>query len=163
MNVWDDLSNLVKTSAPILGSAIASANPLAGIGISLISQVFGANKSDAKDIFDKIQSDSESVIKLRKIEYDHQEELQKIASTVIQTDADDRKDARNMSVQLHSYVPTVIAIGYCLTYLIIQFYCILHPQTNTDVISARLHDGLMMILAYFFGRNHDNMFNNKNN
>lgn len=163
MSAWDDIANRVSKSAPLLGSVISSINPLAGIGISLISQVFGASKINPHDILNKIQLDPEAELKLKKIEYDHQEALQKIASNVIETDAGDRKDARNMNIQLHNYVPTIIAVGYCLTYVIIQFYCIIHPQTANDVISARLHDGLMMILAYFFGRNHDNMFNNKDN
>lgn len=154
MRTWDELCNLVKTVAPVLGSAISSTNPLAGIGISLISHAFDANESDSNDIFNKIQYDPDATIKLKKIEYDHQEVLLKISSENFKTEVDDRKNARDMSVKLHNYVPTIIAIGYCLTYLVIQFYCIIHPQTNTDVISARLHDGLMMILAYFFGASH---------
>lgn len=49
------------------------------------------------------------------------------------------------------YVPTILAIGFFFNYGIVQFWCLVHPNLQTDIISARYQDALLMILSYFYG------------
>lgn len=154
MFAWSGLINKVRDVTPVLGSIIAKSNPLADVAINMISQAFGANSKDPQDILDKINADPEYQLKLKKIEYDHQDVLVKANTDDYKTEVDDRKSARQMNEETHSFIPTFLAIGYFLTYSIIQAYCLMYPAETNDIISARLHDGFMFVLAYFFGSSH---------
>lgn len=158
---WNEITKVVEDAAPVLGAAISASNPVAGMAISLISQVFGANKNDTDDIFNKIHADPEYKLKLKKIEYDHQDALQTAANENYKIEVDDRKNARDLQIEAHSFIPTFLAIGFFITYAVIQAYCLTHLSQNTDIISARINDGLMLILSYYFGSNHKNSFNPK--
>ncbi len=152
MSLLDELGNIVSKSAPLLGTILGS--PLAGAAISLVSSTFGANPKDTQDILDKIRSDPEATLKLKTLEYNHFEEIQRIASVNYQTEVDDRKNAREREKTLHDYVPTILAVGFLVNYALIQFYCVTHPLTTNDIISARFQDVLIMIISYYFGSSH---------
>lgn len=151
---WNDVFSVVKKSAPILGDAIASSSPIAGVALTLISKAFGANKNDPEDLLNKINADPEYQLKLTKIEYDHEESLLNIQESDYKTEVDDRKDARQRQVDLHDWVPTILAIGFLINYAAIQFYCVMYTNDSTDIISARFQDVLIMIMSYYFGSMH---------
>lgn len=148
------LNELVSQSAPLLGSMLGS--PIAGIGISWIASLFGADPKNTQDIIDKISNDPEASLKLKSLEYQHEEELKKIASVDYQTEVDDRKSARQREINLQDYVPTFLAIGFLINYAAMQFYCVSHPTAANDLISARFQDVLIMIISYYFGSSHKN-------
>lgn len=147
-----NLSDLVSKSAPLLGSMLGS--PLAGIGVSWIAKLFGANKENAQDIIDKILLDPDANIKLKTLELQHKEVLENIAAKNYETEVADRKSAREREIALHDYVPTILAVGFLIIYAAIQFYCVTHPASALDIISARLQDVLIMIVSYYFGSSH---------
>lgn len=146
------LSDIVSKSAPLLGSMLGS--PLAGIGVSWIASLFDADPANLQQIMDKISTDPEANLKLKTLEYAHIDELQKIAVTNYQTEVDDRKSARERQISLHDYVPTILAVGFLINYALVQFYCVTHPGTANDTISARFQDVLIMIISYYFGSSH---------
>lgn len=147
-----NLNDIVSKSAPLLGSMLGS--PLAGVGIGWIANLFGADPKNTQDIIEKITSDPEANIKLKTLEYQHQEELQKIAVSSYQVEVDDRKSARQREISLHDYVPTILAVGFLVNYALIQGYCVTHPGSSNDIISARFQDVLIMIISYYFGSSH---------
>jgi len=147
-----NLNDIVSKSAPLLGSMLGS--PLAGIGVSWLANLFGADPKNTQDIIDKITADPEAILKLKTLEYQHKEELEKIAVSAYQVEVDDRKSARDREVSLHDYVPTILAVGFLCNYAIIQLYCVTHPGNANDIISARLQDVLIMIISYYFGSSH---------
>lgn len=147
-----NLNDIVSKSAPLLGSLLGS--PLAGIGIGWLSNLFGADPNDVTDLVNKIKNDPEAELKLRGLQFQHEQELLKIAATNYQTEVDDRKNAREREVSLHDYVPTILAIGFLLNYAAIQFYCVTHQTPGNDIISARFQDVLIMIISYYFGSSH---------
>jgi hypothetical protein len=151
---WDNVISTVKSVSPLLASAISSKNPVGGIALNLISQAFGANKNDPEDIINKINADPEYQLKLRKIEFEHEEALSKSELQIYKTETDDRKNARDRETTLHDWVPTFLAIGFLLNYAAIQFYCVMHGNTENDIISARFQDVLIMIMSYYFGSIH---------
>lgn len=147
-----NLSDLVSKSAPLLGSLLGS--PLAGLGVGWVAKLFNADPADTNDIVRKILNDPEAALKLKGLEYQHQEELERIAATNYQTEVDDRKSAREREISLHDYVPTILAVGFLINYALIQFYCVTHPTSANDIISARFQDVLIMIISYYFGSSH---------
>jgi hypothetical protein len=144
-----NLNDIISKSAPLLGTLLGS--PLAGIGISWIASLFGADPNNTQDIIDKITKDPESAIKLKALENQHEEELRKISVSNYQVEVDDRKNAREREIALHDNVPTVLAIGFLVCYAAIQFYCVIHTNSENDIISARFQDVLIMIISYYFG------------
>lgn len=150
---WDDVFTTIKHVTPILGNAIASTNPVAGMAINLIAQAFGANKDDPEDILNKINSDPEYQVKLKKIEFTHEDVLVNSDVSNYKTEVEDRKDARKRQIDFQDWVPTFLAIGFLINYAVVQFYCVMHPSVN-DIISARFQDVLIMIMSYYFGSMH---------
>lgn len=142
---WDDVFLLIKQVSPVLGNAIASKNPTGGMAINIISQTFGANKNDPEDILNKINADPEYHIKLKKIEFDHEEFLQN----------NNRTSSKRDGSTLFDWVPTFLAIGFLINYAAIQFYCVIHNGTETDIISARFQDVLIMIMSHYFWNTHN--------
>lgn len=152
MEILNDLATVVAKSAPLLGTVLGS--PLAGIGISLLSSIFGVSAKDTSGLLSAITTDPESAIKLKELELTHAETLAQIAAGVYQTEVDDRTNARAREIQLHDYVPTILAIGFLINYAAIQFYCVTHATSANDIISARFQDVLIMIMSYYFGSSH---------
>lgn len=154
MSSWNEVINFIKDVSPILSTAISSVNPAAGIFLSLISKEFGANKDDPDDVLNKIKCDPEYKIKLKKIEYEHEESLTNLNSQDYNTEVNDRESARDLQIKYHSFIPTFLAVGYFIFYAIVNLYCLIHPAQINDVICARLNDGFMLVLSYFFGSKH---------
>lgn len=148
----ENIRNVVSKSAPMLGTILGT--PLAGIGLSLLGNLFGVDSKDSEKLIRAIQDDPEYVLKLKTLELKHVEEFSRIAALNYQTEVDDRKSARLREVSLHDYVPTILAIGFLFNYAAIQFYCVMHPTSANDIISARLQDVLIMIVSYYFGSSH---------
>lgn len=148
----DSLRKLVTQSAPLLGSVLGS--PLAGVGISLLGNLFDADPKNIDEIMQKISQDPESLAKFKKLEYDHLEILLKLSNEAYKIQMDDRANARDREKSLRDHVPTVLAIGFLLNYAAIQFYCVTHPSSAIDIISARFQDVLIMIISYYFGSSH---------
>lgn len=149
-----DVVNKIKDITPSLAQAIASTNPISQVLYSAVTSIFGANKNDPTDLLAKINADPEAAIKLKKIEFDHQEEMAKINSETYKTEVEDRKNAREREINLHDWVPTILAIGFLINYAAIQFYCVTHQNQANDIISARFQDVLIMIISYYFGGIH---------
>lgn len=148
----DYLKKLVSEGAPILATVLGS--PLAGVGLSLLGNTFGADPKNVKDIVEKISNDPESLAKLKKLEYEHEENLGKIANDTYKIDIEDKANARARQIALKDHVPTFLALGFLINYAIMQFYCVTHPGTENDIISARFQDVLIMIISYYFGSSH---------
>ena len=140
---------IISKAAPILGSILLS--PMSGVALSFLANAFGVNSKDVKAITQAIENDPESDIKLRQIELQHTQTLAEIASQNYLAEVDDRKSARAREISIRDYVPTILAVGYLLNYAFIQFYCLAHPSSVVDVISARYQDVLIIIMGYYFG------------
>ncbi len=147
-----NLNDIVSKSAPLIGSLLGS--PLAGIGISWVANLFGADPMNTQDIIDKINADPEAALKLKTLEYQHQEMLENISASNYKTEVDDRKSAREREIALNDWVPTILAVGFLINYAIMQFYCVSHISAANDIISARFQDVLIMIVSYYFGSSH---------
>lgn len=145
-----DLVPIVSKIAPSLGGALAG--PAGGIIGSLIATAFGSN--NPQDLLEKINSDPEAALKLKSLEYQHEDALAKLQSINYQTEVDDRKSARVMQSTTRSYMPAIIATAFVCIYAFIQYFVISNPGQQDDVISARVQDILVMIVSFYFGSSH---------
>lgn len=147
-----DLKSIVSKVAPVLGTALGG--QAGGLVGALISSAFGGNKNP-DDLAQVIANDPEAAIKLKSIEYQHMQELERINALNYQTEVDDRKSARQMQVDSKSYMPAVLAISFVVIYACIQYFVISNPGGQDDVISARVQDILVMIISFYFGSSHN--------
>lgn len=52
-------------------------------------------------------------------------------------------------------VRAIISVGFLLAYIGLQSFIVMsHDYPHHDLVSARLQDALMLILAYWFGASH---------
>ncbi|MBX4189707.1 hypothetical protein KW791_00195 [Candidatus Parcubacteria bacterium] len=148
------LLKIVKTAAPLLGAVLGS--PAASLGINLLGNIFGTDSKDVSGILNAIQSDPEAILKIKTLESNHAIALAQVASKNYDIEASDRQSARNREISLQDHVPTILAVGFLVNYAIVQLYCVTHPSSEIDIISARFQDVLIMIMSYYFGSSYKN-------
>lgn len=165
---WSKVINLVKTSAPLLGTVIGGpagtvVGGLAGGAVSLIAQAFGIEETDNPDkIYEAIKADPEAAIKLREIELNNKVELQKLALQLDQAYLQDTQNARQRQVEVEKATGKKDINLYVLAWIvIIGFFaltCTLTfvelPDDSTGVVFllfGALVAGFTQVMNYFFG------------
>ena len=146
---FETLTNVVSKISLPFASLLSS--PFASFGIDLLAHAFGIDASKLDDLAKKISEDTQASIKINTLLLHHQTAIEKINAENYKTEVDDRKSAREREIALKDWVPTILAVGFLINYACIQFYCVSHPSSEVDVISARFQDVLIMIMSYFFG------------
>lgn len=150
-----NLSSAISKYAPLLGSVVSSMNPIAGMAVNLVAQAFGADPKNTDDIIAKISADPEAAIKLKQIEYQHEEILQK-TSTEDRINARDREEKVMQLTGRPDYVLDAIAflviIGYFSMCAVVAFT----KMDNTDhdilyMLIGQLTAGFIMVISFFFG------------
>jgi hypothetical protein len=136
------LSEIVSKYAPLLGSVIGG--PAGGAIGALVAAQFGADPKDADDLVKRIEGDPEAANKLMQMQMTYWIDLEKLAN-------DDRANARNREIQVRDKLPAILAIGSLIIYAVVQLYAMYHPGEQDDLISARVQDIMMLIVAYYFG------------
>jgi hypothetical protein len=155
LTALDTIKKMVTTVAPLLGNVLGS--PLSGLGVNLLSNIFHIDDNDHQKLLDAINNDPEAMLKIKTLEYHHEEMLKEIILNEYKTEVEDRISARNRQTSLQDYVPTILAVGFLINYALIQFYVITHNNSANDIISARFQDVLIMIISYYFGSSHKNV------
>lgn len=147
----NDVVRKVRTIAPSLAAAIAETNPISSILYTLITQIFGAKANDPNDLLTKINADPEAAIKLKKIEYDHQESLKSL-------DAQDRESARNREIEMTKLTGKPDIVAHCIAVLTVLGFFIMsglqifYPSFLQDKsnIQTALVTGFLLVLHYYF-------------
>lgn len=86
------LAKIVGVVAPGIASLLGT--PFAGIALSLLGSAFGGNGKDINSLQSVIAADPEAELKLKTLEYDHQEAISKLNSQDFQVAVGDKQDAR---------------------------------------------------------------------
>lgn len=136
------LSEIVSKYAPLLGSVIGG--PAGGAIGALVASQFGGDPKDADDLVRRIEGDPEAANKLMQMQLTYWTDLERLAN-------DDRASARNREIQVRDKLPAILAIGSLIIYAVVQLYAMYHPGEQDDLISARVQDIMMLIVAYYFG------------
>ena len=154
MNI-SSLTTLVTRYAPLLGSIIGSANPISGMVVNLIAELFGADPKNPEDMIAKISADPDAAMKLKQLEYQHQEALQK-------TETEDRISARQREENMvkitgkPDYALNMIAFVVIFGYFSMCGIVAFTKMDNTDhdilyMLIGQLTGGFVMVLSFFFG------------
>lgn len=152
----NEISAIVKTSAPLLASALGS--PVAGIALSLISSAFGLSQdASADEVFEKIKASPDSKLKLKQIEFDHYESLKKIESSDFQAVISDKKDAREKSLQYKAFI-MLLAFFVTVGFFSAIYLCLLAKVNLAEpekqillVFVGVLTSKWQTIIDFFFG------------
>jgi hypothetical protein len=157
----------IKKAAPWIGTAISlavpGAAPIVGIASKLLSTGLGkdvpANPDKIADAIGTAMADPAQLAVIKKIDDDFAAQMRQMGIQEI-TDlekvaASDRSDARAMQVATRSKVVPAIAIAFVVGFFLVTGLKLFHvitvsDQTVNDLITT-LRDGLMLILAYYFG------------
>lgn len=153
------LAETVSKFAPLLGSVIATSNPIAGIAIKLIANIFNAN-SNPDDIVAQISKDPDAAIKLKQLEYEHQDALLNKQITQQQISAEDTQDARKREEEIVKLtgkrdimldiLAILVVFGFFALCLVNYFVHITDDHIIVMLI-GQISSGFMLCLSYYFG------------
>lgn len=161
---WKDLAGVVGKAAPLLGTLIGG--PAGAAVGGLVASVLGSNATpDA--VSQALAINPDAAVKLAEIEARKSTELQtlliqseqnrlaaEIAST--QAEVDNTKSARDMQVQIRSYVPATLAVVITSGFFIILVGLMLGVLKIADSQALMLLLGCLTtawggVVNYYFG------------
>jgi len=156
--IFSDLIKLVTGYAPELGAALAG--PAGGLVGTLVASVFGGSKDNPEELIKRIQTDPEAPIKLKTLEYQHQEELAKLKLNDYQVEVNDRVDARKYGIEYKDFMRRmayIVTAGFFVALFVL--FC---PQVNlnTDekqmmsIVLGMLVGKWQTIIDFFYGSSH---------
>lgn len=145
---------IVSKVAPLLGSILGS--PLAGVAISLISQALGMASPSVNGIVETLTRDPEALAKLKQLEFNHAEVLEKIAQEFYATEVDDRKDARQYGVQYKDFMrhmAYLVTFGFlgALLLLFLPFPLDANEHDLILVLVGMLASKWQTVIDFFYG------------
>jgi hypothetical protein len=163
---WSKVASTIGSTAPLLAGLLGG--PV-GLGVttaaSLLSHVLGTS-NDPESIATALQ-DPSALDKVRQAESTNAVQLQQLAVTATQAQlahemelvriaAEDRKDARAMSIATRDWVPKALAIAVTLGFFGILVLMALHalPDPNRDLVNVvigSLGTAWISIIGYYFG------------
>lgn len=155
--VLAELEAIVSKSAPLLANALNPASPLSSVVLSLIAHAFGGSPTKPDEVLQRVQQDPEAQLKLRGLQYQHQEALSQLDLQKYQAEIGDRTNAREAcksNTGFLKYMPAILSIFFTGIYAYIQYMVIVQPGNVDDVISARVQDIIVMIVSFYFGSSH---------
>lgn len=129
-----DWKNIVKSIAPVLGTALGS--PMAGIAIKVLGDQFlGDPDADESDVAEYVMSaNPEKLLEMKRIDAQFKTDMEKLGVDVFSLEVADRSNAR----ENHKNSKTPAIILYILTILIalIVYGLMFHqiPEGNKNTI-----------------------------
>jgi len=165
---WTKVVDLVKTSAPILGTVIGgpaggAIGGLASGAISLVASAFGVEDVENPEvIYNAIKADPDAIVKLKQIELENKVELAKLALQSNQSYILDTQNARGREVELTKATGKKEINLYVLAWLVVSGFFLLTtalvfitlPKDSSGVVFmlfGGLVAGFTQVMNYFFG------------
>lgn len=150
---------LVSGAAPLLASVLGT--PLAGVGISLLSRYFSVDPKNIGELDAAIRSDPEASLKLKTLEYDNAEMLQKISSMDYATEVDDRKNARAYSLPYKAFISHmayIVTLGFfaALFLLFLPLNLSGDEKNLLSMLVGMLASKWQTIIDFFYGSSRHN-------
>lgn len=162
---FNDLSQYIAQSAPLLGSALAG--PAGATIGSLIASKFGASPADPHALHALMTADPQATLKLKELEYEHEIALQQL---VLQSEKDaeqilaqDRASARQREAEIgkaakenQDHTPAYLAYLLTCGLLSVLFWILAFPipDKNHEILYAViscLSTAWIGAMAYYHG------------
>jgi hypothetical protein len=148
------ISNAVIKFAPKISYLLSLNNPVSEIAVSLISQYFNLDSVEPDKILNKLTTDPDVELKLKQLENDHAELIDKLAVIKVTSALDNQNNARDREINKtkilnkRDWVIDTIAI-------VVVFVCIsviiLNYLLNKNLDDHLLDNAFIMVLSYYFG------------
>lgn len=158
MIAFTDIANFIKGSAPFLAKALSSLSPAAGIAFNILTSALGVG-SNPDEVMQYLKTNPDALVKIKQIELEHEENLQKIISYNYQIEVDDRKSARDKGKDatgkydwfIH-LISMLITIGF-FSCIITSFF-LKDNGTDTHVLNmmlGALGTTWTQMMSFYFG------------
>ncbi|MTI13377.1 hypothetical protein [Sansalvadorimonas verongulae] len=127
---WKDVKDLIGNAAPVVGAALGG--PAGATVGGMIANMFGTDATPSA-VAQAITADKTALVDIRKMEFEHKEQLEKLAFQTLEIELNDKANAR--ASHKDSRMPAVIV--WLMSLLVGGLtYALFHieiPDANKDV------------------------------
>lgn len=153
-----DWKGLVRTAAPILGTAISGGNPLAGMALKAVANaVVGRANATESEIEETLRnSDPSMLLKLKQADQDFDKHMATIGLDAKKLIMEDKDSARNREIKTKDTTPRNLL--YVLSVMVIGIICLIsfvdldQPKLNMLLpITGAIMTAWIGAVQYFVG------------
>ncbi|WP_354624855.1 3TM-type holin [Psychromonas sp. MME2] len=146
--MWDNIKNIIGSSAPLIGTLIGG--PAGAAVGGMVASALGCDNTP-EAIEQSLKSNPDALIILKKLELDNQIQLKNLAFKHAELESDERKHALQqqhvtMQAELAShdaYVrrwrPTfgyAMCLAWCLVFFGLTYAMVFHPEKAADLVNS---------------------------
>jgi hypothetical protein len=106
---WSDISQMVGKAAPLMGTILGG--PGGGAVGSMVASVLGV-ENDPKAVSEAIKNDPDAYVKIKKFEYDNEQQIREMVFKTLDAELKDKQNARDS--HKHNPMPMIICISLTL-------------------------------------------------
>jgi hypothetical protein len=148
-----DWKQLVKTVAPVLGTALGG--PMAGAATKFIADKFLGNpNASEQEIAAQLSTASpDQLLKLKELDNDFVLQMKQLDVDVYQIDADDRDSARKREMAIKDWTPAILAYALTVGFFAITWKLLSDGSVSESdqIILTTISNLFLIALTYYFG------------
>jgi membrane-bound ClpP family serine protease len=144
--------NWLSQIAPTIATALGG--PLGGIAYEAISKVMGISQDDAKKMLDDGKLTADQIASVQQAEIALKAKAQELGLDFEQLAVTDRKSARDMQANTHSFIPPVLAILVTIGFFGILYGLMTEQFKTSDALLLMLGSlgtAWTGVIAFYFG------------
>ena len=144
--------NWLSQIAPTIATALGG--PLGGIAYEAISKVMGISQDDAKKMLDDGKLTADQIASVQQAEIALKAKAQELGLDFEQLAVTDRKSARDMQANTHSFIPPALAILVTIGFFGILYGLMTEQFKTSDALLLMLGSlgtAWTGVIAFYFG------------
>lgn len=144
--------NWLSQIAPTIATALGG--PLGGIAYEAIAKVMGISQDDAKKMLDDGKLTADQIASVQQAEIALKAKAQELGLDFEQLAVTDRKSAREMQANTHSFIPPVLAILVTIGFFGILYGLMTEQFKTSDALLLMLGSlgtAWTGVIAFYFG------------
>jgi len=142
----------LKTIAPTIATALGG--PFGGLAYEAVSKVLGVSQDDAKKMLDDGKLTADQIASVQQAEIALKAKAQELGLDFEQLAVQDRKSARDMQTNTHSFIPPALAIMVTLGFFGILVGLMMETFKTSDALLLMLGSlgtAWTAIMSFYFG------------
>jgi len=142
----------LKTIAPTIATALGG--PFGGLAYEAVSKVLGISQDDAKKMLDDGKLTADQIASVQQAEIALKAKAQELGLDFEQLAVQDRKSARDMQTNTHSFIPPALAIMVTLGFFGILVGLMMETFKTSDALLLMLGSlgtAWTAIMSFYFG------------
>jgi len=156
----------LKTICPTIATCLGG--PLGGLAYEAVAKVLNISQDDAKKMLDDGKLTSEQIASVQQAEIALKAKAQELGLDFEQLAVNDRKSARDMQTNTHSFIPPALAIMVTTGFFGILLGLMMETFKTSDALLLMLGSlgtAWTAIMSFYFGssassQNKDNLLHN---